>query len=74
LSRGKGTTESCPKFHYSCDGDGIVGIMAATLHILEESGADLEIETIDIGRKFISRIHPGSSQRLGFAAADARVF
>ena len=33
-------------------GDGIgPEIMAATLHILEESGADLEIETIDIGEK-----------------------
>lgn len=33
-------------------GDGIgPEIMAATLHILQESGADLEIETIDIGEK-----------------------
>ena len=33
-------------------GDGIgPEIMAATLHILEESGADLDIETIDIGEK-----------------------
>jgi isocitrate dehydrogenase len=33
-------------------GDGIgPEIMAATLHILEESGANLEIETIDIGEK-----------------------
>ena len=33
-------------------GDGIgPEVMAATLHILEESGADLEIETIDIGEK-----------------------
>src|SRR5881392_3121042 len=33
-------------------GDGIgPEIMAATLHILRESGADLEIETIDIGEK-----------------------
>src|SRR5436190_8167336 len=33
-------------------GDGIgPEIMGATLHILEESGADLEIETIDIGEQ-----------------------
>ena len=33
-------------------GDGIgPEIMAATLHILKESGAQLEIETIDIGEK-----------------------
>ena len=33
-------------------GDGIgPEIMAATLHILKEAGADLTIETIDIGEK-----------------------
>ena len=33
-------------------GDGIgPEIMAATLHILKEAGANLEIETIDIGEK-----------------------
>src|SRR5713226_7057590 len=47
-------------------GDGIgPEIMAATLHILNEAGAELEIETIDIGEKvflrgFTSGIEPSS--------------
>jgi isocitrate dehydrogenase len=51
-------------------GDGIgPEIMAATLHILEESGADLEIETIDIGEKVYlagnsSGIEPSSWESL----------
>jgi isocitrate dehydrogenase len=51
-------------------GDGIgPEIMAATLHILKESGADLEIETIDIGEKVYlsgntSGIEPSSWESL----------
>ena len=52
-------------------GDGIgPEIMAATLHILKEAGANLEIETIDIGEKvYLAGNTSGyRAQRLGFPA------
>ena len=52
-------------------GDGIgPEIMAATLHILKEAGANLEIETIDIGEKvYLAGNTSGHrAQLLGFSA------
>ena len=52
-------------------GDGIgPEIMAATLHILKEAGARLDIETIEIGEKvYLARKHGGHrAERLGLAA------
>jgi hypothetical protein len=44
-------------------GDGIgPEIMAATLHILKEAGAALEIDTIEVGEKYTSPATPPASR------------
>jgi isocitrate dehydrogenase len=44
---------------------GSAQIMDATLRIIQAAGAALDIETIDIGEKFISRAIPQAAERMG---------